>query len=148
MEAAQQVPKVHIMALTPEHQLVLKLLLAHHFKLQMRYVLDFLALNPSFINVERKWTSLTRAFNSYEDISGSFPTPETISRSKIKLCAYNTLAVNYIRAAIERFKEDEHVGMEDDEISFILQNYDSIKTLVDTSALHAYTLEEVKRASL
>lgn len=143
-----EVKTVHVMALSGEYQLTMRLLLAHQLKMQMRYVLDFLVLNPTFTNVDKKFDSLVRAFETYEELCGSFPTPETLANTKIRMFAYNKLAMNHLKLAVERFKADDHNDMPVDALEFVQHNFDDLCKLIETSSQHEYTLDEIRKAGV
>ena len=138
--------KMHIMALTGEYQLALRLLLAHHFQMQLRYVLDFLVLNPTFTNVSKKWSTLVSAFQAYEDLTHTYPTAETVAKARTRVFIYNTPAMNCLVSAVERFTKDSSESMPADAFSFISLHYDGLKSLIETSCKHMYTQDEIKRA--
>ena len=140
-------PTVHVMSLSPEHQLALRLILNNHFKLQLKFMMEYLILNPQISSVTKKWDYIKNLFDMYEDLTSNFPTPPRISPThKTRMFMFKTLALTYMKAALQKFDPEDNAGLEEEAIAFIMPMFDDIKKLVEKSMGYEYTLDEIRRA--
>ena len=139
-------PTIHVMSLSPEYQLALRLILSNHFKLQVKFIMDYIIMNPQMTTVDKKWRYISSLFDMYEDISSNFPSPPRITPNhKTKMFMFKTLALTYMNSALKRFDPQDNAGLEEEAIQFIMPLYDDLKKLVEKSMKYEYTVDEIRR---
>ena len=143
-------PKLHVMALTADLQVALRLIMENNLKIQIRFVLDQYELNREARNpvqsVQKLWNTIVKLFDNYEELTGSLASPQALRRTPSKLFTFSPYAMRYILQGINRFDPEYHGGLESDAITFVNSCYNDIKNLVETSLKHEYTLREIEGA--
>jgi hypothetical protein len=135
---------VHVIALTPSQQAVMRLALNDHFKHQADALILETYKEPN--KIQQILEHLSNNFEHYEICSAGLPAPINVKFAKNKLIYLSNSAMQYMLTAVNQFSPSS-AEIEDGYADVAMNVYPKLKSLVNTASKFEYTADDIKKAN-
>lgn len=139
--------KFHIAALVNYEQLVLKILLKNMVKHKTKEIMLKDSENQDkFLKTEVRFKEFTRLFNSYDDLTGSLPTYQSLEKTRTKLFYFTEQGIEFMLEAFNIYRANNKYGLDFEDLNLIESSIDRMEELLNESKNHSYTSDEISKA--
>ena len=137
---------MHVVTLSPEEQLTVKLVAQNYIKLITKmYMADLIQSNSEW-DVPEKWNRFCRLFDGYEEMTHHMPTPYDMQHARTKLFNFTSRGMRQLLKMFETYNPAHTGNMEIEAIQIIESNIEQLKDKLTESSRHQYTEEEIRKA--
>jgi hypothetical protein len=142
----QSATKVHVISVTPLQQVTLRITLNEYFRKQCEELLATAGIGGGKA-VDPTIGRFDTLFACYQACSAGLPSPVSAKYARTKMLFLGPTAMKYMTEAVNMFSIED--GTLDAEYREAISNaLPTLRSLINTSAGHEYTMDEIKAAGL
>ena len=141
-----QSAKMHVVSLSPLQQVVLRITLNEHFRKQCEELLATAGVGGGKA-VEPTIGRFDHVFACYQACSAGLPGPLGAKNARTKMLFLGPTAMQYMSEAVNLYATDRS-SLETEYKDTVETALPTLRALVNISAEHEYTMEDLKAAGL
>ena len=141
-------PVFHVATLSPKQQIALRCAAQNLMQLYVKSYLDsFDGQVGGEALIMREFTRIQRAFSRYEKVTKCLPFPDDFNEVHANVFLFDGMGIKQLLGALENFDPNNSV-LPLDEIALVSEVWEDTYKLLQESAKHECTAEDIKKLGL